>query len=86
MHCNRVILLAVALLPTAVLAQESYKIEALDQGPPAALAGPIKEALGARGYRVVDDQGKTYRSFRGGDETGHDEKLPSHTHPGPYDA
>jgi len=60
MRCNRVILLAVALLPTAVVAQESYKIEGLDQGPPAALAGPIKEALGARGYRIVDDQGKTF--------------------------
>ena len=54
MRCNCVILLAVALLPTAVRAQESYKIEVLAQGPPAALAGPIKEVLGAQGYRGVD--------------------------------
>jgi hypothetical protein len=63
MRCNRVILLAVALLPTVVLAQESYKIEALKQGPPAALAAPIKEVLGVQGYRVVDDQGKSYAEF-----------------------
>jgi hypothetical protein len=63
MRCNRVILLAVALLPTVVLALESYKIEALKQGPPAALAGPIKEVLGVQGYRVVDDQGKSYAEF-----------------------
>jgi hypothetical protein len=62
MHRNRLILPAFAcvLLPTVVLAQESYKIEALKQEPPAALAGAIKEVLGAHGYRVVDGQGKTY--------------------------
>jgi hypothetical protein len=60
MRCDRVILLAVALLPTTVLAQESYKIEVLKQGPPAALAGAIKEVIGAQGYRIVDDQGKSY--------------------------
>jgi hypothetical protein len=63
MHCNRAILLTVALFPTAVWAQGSYKIEALKEGPPSALAGPIKEALGAQGYRVVDDQGKGYAEF-----------------------
>jgi hypothetical protein len=63
MRCNRVIVLAVALLPTAVLAQESYKIEALDQGPPSSLSGAFKEALAEKGYRVVDDQGKTYAEF-----------------------
>jgi hypothetical protein len=60
MRCNRVILLAVAILPTAVLAQESYKIETLKEGPPSALAPAIKESLAAQGYRVLDDQGKTY--------------------------
>jgi hypothetical protein len=63
MRCNRVIMLAVALLPTAVLAQESYKIEVLKQGPPPALAGAIKEVVDAQGYRVVDDQGKPYAEF-----------------------
>jgi len=63
MRCNRVIVLAVALLPTSVLAQESYKIEPFKEGPPGALAGPIKEALGTQGYRVVDDQGKSYAEF-----------------------
>jgi len=63
MRFNRVILLAATVLPTAVLAQESYKIEVLKEGPPAALAGPIKESLAAQGYRVVDDQGKCYADF-----------------------
>ena len=63
MRCNCVILLAVVLLPAAVLAQESYKIEVLKEGPPAALAGGIKETLSAQGYRVVDDQGKCYAEF-----------------------
>ena len=63
MRRYRVLALAVALLPTAVVAQESYKIEALKEGPPAALAGPIKEVLGAQGYRVVDDAGKAYAEF-----------------------
>jgi hypothetical protein len=57
-HC--VISLAVALLPTSVLAQESYKIEVLEQGPPAAVAGAIKEVLSPRGYRLVDDQGSGF--------------------------
>jgi len=63
MRCNRVLLLAVALVPTAVLAQDSYKIEVLKEGPPAALAGAIKDALGTQGYRVVDDKGKSYADF-----------------------
>src|SRR5207253_9403245 len=63
MRCNRVIVLAALLLPTAVLGQESYKIEVLKEGPPAALAGPLKEALAGSGYRVVDDQGKSYAEF-----------------------
>jgi len=61
MRRNRVIVLTVLVwLPTAVRAQESYKIEALKEGPPAALAGTIKETLGGDGYRIVDDQGKSY--------------------------
>lgn len=51
------------LLPSAVLAQESYKIEVLKEGPPAALAGAIKECLAPQGYRVIDDQGKNYAEF-----------------------
>jgi len=63
MRCNRLILLSAVLLPTAVLAQGSYKIEALKEGPPAGLAGAIKGALDAQGYRVTDDQGKSYAEF-----------------------
>ena len=63
MRCNRVIVLTVLLLPAAVLAQESYKIEVLAEGPPGVLAGEFKEALGGSGYRVIDDQGKSYAEF-----------------------
>jgi len=63
MRCNRVIVLALALLPTAVRAQESYKIEVLKEGPPGALADAVKQELDAQGYRVVDDQGKSYAEF-----------------------
>jgi len=63
MRCNRVILLlTLAVLPAAVRAQ-SYKIEALKEGPPAGLAGPVKEVLEGQGYRVVDGQGKPYADF-----------------------
>ena len=63
MRCNCVIVLSVVLLPAAVLGQESYKVEVLKEGPPAALAGEFKEALSGSGYRVVDDQGKSYAEF-----------------------
>jgi hypothetical protein len=64
MRSHRVILLlTVGLIPSAVLGQESYKIEALKEGPPAALAGPIRDVLEGQGYRVVDGQGKPYADF-----------------------
>jgi len=64
MRCNGVILLlAIAFLPAAVLAQESYKIEVLKEGPPATLAGAIKDVLGTQGYRVVDGQGQGCADF-----------------------
>ncbi|MGE3820615.1 MAG: hypothetical protein AB7I30_14475 [Isosphaeraceae bacterium] len=52
--------LSAALVPSAVLAQESYKIEPLKEAPPEALAAPLRDALQAEGYRVVDGQGKPY--------------------------
>ena len=63
MRCNRVIVLSVVLLPAAVLGQESYKVEVLKEGPPGTPAGEFKEALDGSGYRVVDDQGKSYAEF-----------------------
>jgi hypothetical protein len=62
MRCYRLMVLAVVLLPAAVLAQE-YKVEVLKEGPPAALAGEIKDVMSPTGYRVVDDQGKSYAEF-----------------------
>ncbi|SIO59142.1 hypothetical protein SAMN05444166_5940 [Singulisphaera sp. GP187] len=60
MRWNRVLALVGLLLPVSVQAQELFKLEPLKEAPPAALAGPIKEALNAEGIRVVDDQGKPY--------------------------
>jgi hypothetical protein len=63
MRCHPWIMLAAGLLPAAALAQESYRIEPLKEGPPAALASEIKDLLAPTGYRVVDDQGKSYAEF-----------------------
>lgn len=45
---------------SAARAQESYKIEALKEAPPEILAVPVREAVLAEGYRVLDGQGKPY--------------------------
>jgi hypothetical protein len=50
------IVLTLALIAPA--SQESYKIEAVKEGPPAAVAAGVKGTLEANGYRVVDGQGK----------------------------
>ncbi len=63
MHLRHAILLAFALTPTVVRAQESYKVEVLKQAPPEAISGAIRGVLEAQGYRIVDDQGKSYAEF-----------------------
>jgi hypothetical protein len=63
MRCFCLTVLAFALFPAALLAQESYKIEVLKEGPPASLASAVKDVIGATGYRIVDDQGKSYAEF-----------------------
>jgi len=63
MHLRHAILLAVALTPTVVRAQESYKVEVLKQAPPEVLSGAVRGELDAQGYRIVDDQGKSYAEF-----------------------
>jgi hypothetical protein len=55
--------LAIALPAAAARAQDSYKVEALKEGPPASLAAAVKGTLAASGYRVLDDQGKPYAEF-----------------------
>jgi hypothetical protein len=54
------LLLAVAPLATIARGQETYKIEPLKEGPPAALADAVKQTLGDQGFRVVDGQGKPF--------------------------
>ena len=60
MRWNRVFLMIATLAPSGVLAQESYKVEVSKDVPPASVAPEVKALLGERGYRFVDDQGKTY--------------------------
>jgi hypothetical protein len=60
MRWNRAFLIAAALIPTVVRAQESYKIEVFKEPPPASLAPAVKAVLNDQGYRLVDDQGKAY--------------------------
>jgi len=63
MRWNRVVVMFVALAPTCVRAQDSYKVEVLKEAPPAALSSAIRGELNTQGYRVVDDQGKSYAEF-----------------------
>jgi len=41
-------------------AQESYKLEKLNEGPPPSLAMGVRGTLEAHGHRVVDSQGKPF--------------------------
>ncbi|GAC1474612.1 MAG: hypothetical protein NVSMB9_25310 [Isosphaeraceae bacterium] len=52
--------LVLGLLPTSVLAQESFKIERLKQPPPASVSAAVRGVLAAEGFKVVDGQGKSY--------------------------
>jgi hypothetical protein len=52
------ILALVMAAPAA--AQEPYKLEKLNEGPPAGLASGVKGTLEAQGYRVVNSQGKSF--------------------------
>jgi hypothetical protein len=52
--------LALALVSNAARAQDGYKIEPLKEEAPSALAPPVREALQAQGYRVLDGRGKVY--------------------------
>ena len=52
--------LAAALAGSAAAAQDSYKVEPLDEAPPDALAAPIREALQPKGVRVFGSDGKPF--------------------------
>jgi hypothetical protein len=45
---------------TAGFAQESIKVAVLKHPPPAAVATPIRGDLNGQGYRIQDDQGRTF--------------------------
>lgn len=63
MRWTLLIALAGLLAAPAAWAQESYKVEVLKEGPPAAVAAAIKGELAVQGYRVVDGQGKGLAEF-----------------------
>lgn len=62
MRWNRPIVLAGLLASSTVVAQE-YKVEVLKEPAPAALSAGVKGALNGQGYRILDDQGKSYAEF-----------------------
>jgi hypothetical protein len=45
---------------TAGIAQESIKVTVLKQPPPGSIAAPIRDDLNGQGYRIQDDQGRTF--------------------------
>jgi hypothetical protein len=57
MSLRFLVVLALGMASTAA-AQDSYKLEKLDDAPPAELAPAIKETLEAGGHRVLDGQGE----------------------------
>jgi hypothetical protein len=63
MRPNRALLLALAIAPSAAQAQDAYKVEVLKESAPAVLSAPVKEAMNAQGYRVLDANGKPVVDF-----------------------
>lgn len=59
MQWNRAVLAIATLIPSGVLAQDSYKIEAVKQTPPDALAPTVRSVLNSQGFRILDGQGKS---------------------------
>jgi hypothetical protein len=60
MSWNRMFVMVGLMIPSGVMAQESYKVEALKEAPPASVAAAVKGVLETQGYRVLDDQGKPF--------------------------
>jgi hypothetical protein len=48
---------------SAGFAQESIKVAVLKQPPPESVATPIRNDLSGQGYRIQDDQGRTFADF-----------------------
>ena len=51
--------LIVCTQAASVLAQDSYKVTVLKEGPPQAAAAAIRELLSDQGFRIQDDKGQT---------------------------
>lgn len=49
--------------PSTAIAQDSYTVEVLSEAPPEELAGPIREAIGEQGIRVLNKDGEPAFDF-----------------------
>jgi hypothetical protein len=54
------LLLFLSTVTTECFSQESWKVEALKQPPPDAVAPEIRSLLGDQGFRILDEQGKAH--------------------------
>jgi len=45
---------------TSVLGQESYKVSVLKEPPPGSIAAEVRSAIFGQGFRIQDDQGRTF--------------------------
>jgi hypothetical protein len=55
--------LVVAFVPSNARGEGTYRIEVLKEPPPASLSAEIKAEINPKGYRLLDDQGKSYAEF-----------------------
>ena len=60
MRATLAIVATVLLAAPMAAAQDSYRAEGLDEGPPEALSAPIREALATSGTRVLGPSGEPY--------------------------
>ena len=45
---------------TSVLGQESFKVSVLKEPPPGSIAAEVRSAMNGQGFRIQDDQGRTF--------------------------
>jgi hypothetical protein len=45
---------------TSVVGQESFKVSVLKEPPPASIVGELRSAMDGQGFRIQDDQGRTF--------------------------
>jgi hypothetical protein len=63
MRLHFLMMAAVLVAPATVRGQESYKIELLKDAPPPGVSAAIRAELNPQGYRLLNEQGKSYADF-----------------------